>query len=114
MAEGNDDGSHDDEPPRDRAAHLVPHRWRPGQSGNPGGSSTRQRDLNAAVRDMVKPGHVRDVIATLYNLAVAGDVSAAKIFLDRVVGPVTPDDVDLTDAPEEVLEWLAALGKRRN
>jgi hypothetical protein len=114
MAEGNDDGSHDDAAP-DRAGHLVKYRWRAGQSGNPGGSSHKQRDLNAAVRDTQTPERVRMVMEALFIRATRGfDVAAAKVYLDRVVGPVTPEDVDLSEAPTEVLEWLAALGKRRN
>lgn len=90
-------------------ANLRP--WAPGESGNPGGGSRRQRmQHEARWSGEHGPDQTLAVLSKLHALALAGDVQAAKIYLDRVVGPVRADiagSVDLTHAPESVLEWLA-------
>jgi hypothetical protein len=67
-------------------------RFPPGTSGNPGGRSKRLRELDAAIAAKHDAATVLDVIGKLRELALAGDVQAAKAYLDRVAGPVRPDD----------------------
>ena len=66
--------------------------WKKGESGNPSGRprgipspSTRLRQAIAA--------DLPDILSTLVAQALAGDVSAAKLLLDRVVPPLRAERV---------------------
>lgn len=62
-----------------------PGRWRPGESGNPRGRSQGSGEvakLRAAIAE-----HVPDIVAKLVESAKAGDASAARLLLERVIPP---------------------------
>ena len=60
------------------------------QAGNPGGPGNPQvRQLaahQAAVREALTPSDLKAVLKKLHGLAMDGDVAAARVVLDRVVG----------------------------
>ena len=65
----------------------VDGRFTPGNAigkGNPG--NRRQRELRAALIEAATPEKVKAVEEALHELAVGGDVAAAKVWLDHVVG----------------------------
>jgi hypothetical protein len=62
-------------------------RGNPGGPGNP--SVRRLGDLQAAVRDAVTPEKLREVLDKLQSMAMEGDVSAARLWLERVLGRAT-------------------------
>ena len=60
--------------------------WKPGQSGNPAGRKPGTGEvarLRAAIAE-----HVPPIIAKLTAAALAGDVSAARLLLERVIPPL--------------------------
>ena len=59
--------------------------------GNP--FARRVAELRQAVLDAVGPEDVKAVVAALLVLAKAGDVPAAKLVLDRALGPCEAADV---------------------
>lgn len=61
-----------------------------GRSGNPGGRPRRLRELESAIEEKYVGPKTLEVIDKLYGLALAGDVQAARLFLDRVLGTVRP------------------------
>jgi len=63
-----------------------PHAWRPGESGNPAGRPAGTGEiakLRAAIAE-----HVPSIISNLKDAALSGDVSAARLLLERVIPPV--------------------------
>ena len=52
--------------------------------GNVG--NARMKELRLALIDCVTPEKVREVEASLYETATGGDVAAAKVWLDHIVG----------------------------
>src|SRR6516165_11000761 len=65
----------------------VDGRFTPGNAigkGNPG--NRRQRELREALLECATPEKVKAVEEALHELAVGGDVAAAKVWLDHVVG----------------------------
>lgn len=89
-------------------------RWKPGQSPNPGGISTYERELRVAVRNQETPARVCEVVDALRADALAGtktSPSSAKVYLDAVGLPKPPPEfqIDLTNAPPEVIKWLTPL-----
>jgi len=78
--------------------------------GNPGGPGPafprRVAELRAAILDAVTPADVVDVIRALVKAAKGGDVAAAKVFLDRLLG--TPLAVDVLDRIERLEEELTS------
>lgn len=83
-----------------RPAHL----WKPGQSGNPSGRprgtknhiTKLKQELEAAVRENLNPSAIKEVLERMVELALAGNVGAAKLILDKVLSNAK----DTEDAPE--------------
>ena len=75
---------------------LAEHRWRPGESGNPGGSSTRQR-LRTCYLRMLDQRYPKDrnqtwaeaITRALFEAAVEGAVGAIREIADRTGGKPT-------------------------
>ena len=65
-------------------------RFRPGATGNAGGRPHKLRELESAIEEAHAGPKVLAVIEKLHDLAVGGDVNAAKVYLDRVLGPLRP------------------------
>jgi hypothetical protein len=108
-------------PESERPAHL----WKPGQSGNPGGRPKKlvaiERMLDEDFRNVDK---MREHFKRLEKLAfddqtrtVMGkygpcDITEppnpafTKLYLERVLGPVKEIEPDLSDAPDEVIDYL--------
>jgi hypothetical protein len=71
--------------------------WLPGQSGNPAGRpkgakghlAQLKRELEIAVRDNLNPKVVRAILERMAEQAMAGDVKAAKLILDKVLTNAT-------------------------
>jgi hypothetical protein len=62
-------------------------RFKPGWRGGPGNPRVRHlAEIQAAIHQAVEPRVIEGVIKRLAKLALEGDVAAAKVFLDRVVG----------------------------
>jgi hypothetical protein len=67
--------------------------WKPGQSGNPAGRpkgaknhiKELQRELEIAVRDNLNPRVIRGILERVAEEALAGDMKAAKLILDKVL-----------------------------
>ncbi|WP_254063266.1 DUF5681 domain-containing protein [Rhodanobacter sp. L36] len=89
--------------------------WKPGQSGNPAGRQSGT--VNAATR-LRKLIDVEGVVNKLQELALAGDVHAARTLLERALPvyrasaepldvPALNDAVELTDKAHAVLAAVA-------
>jgi len=64
-------------------------RFRPGWKGGPGNPKLRHlAELQATVQDAVSPRMLEGVMKNLVKLALGGDVGAARLLLDRVLGKV--------------------------
>lgn len=84
-------------------------RFAPGATPGPGREKGR-REHRQALYDAVSPDDVARVVKTLRDLALAGDVAAARVLLDRLLGrpreeaaPVVLELPDLSNA-EQVAE----------
>ena len=65
---------------------APPHAWKPGTSGNPGGRTPGTGEvakLRAAIGKQVPA-----IIKRLTTAALDGDVSAARLLLERVIAPL--------------------------
>lgn len=89
--------------------------WKPGQSGNPKGRPVGTGEvakLRAAIADKVPA-----ILASLTTAALAGDVQAARLLLERALPPIKPveqsqalnlPDGSLTDQGRAVLTAVAS------
>ena len=86
-------------PARKRPAHL----WKKGQSGNPSGmkKGTKHRitvlkqDLEAAVRENLKPRVIKNVLQKMVDMALDGHVGAGKLILDKFITNATDSDAEV-------------------
>lgn len=60
--------------------------------GNP--AARRAQSLRFALMRAVTPAELTEIVKKLIQLAIAGDVQAAKLILDRVLGPAVPIDIE--------------------
>ena len=73
-----------------------PRAWKPGQSGNPAGRKPGTGEvakLRAAIAE-----HVPAIVARLTEAALAGDVAAARLLLERTVAPLKASEVPVSIA----------------
>ncbi len=94
---------------------MPPHLWKPGQSGNPKGKPSGSGKV-AVLRAGIAV-HVPAIIKTLTDAALAGDVAAARLLLERVIpaikaseeaAPVNLPDGTLTEQGRAVVAAVAA------
>lgn len=97
------------------AAKKPPAAWKPGQSGNPKGrppGTGEVAKLRAAIAASVPA-----ILQSLTDAAIAGDVQAAKVLLERVLPALKPAEQaqavripegSLTDKGRAVLDAVAA------
>jgi hypothetical protein len=73
-------------------------------SGNPGGPGNPFAGKVAKLREAgwkaIKPEEIKAVYRKLLDLALAGDVPAARLLLDRLLGPAV--EVDLLERIEKL------------
>lgn len=71
-----------------------------GKSGNPAGRpvGTRNKinrlkgELELAIREGLRPGEIRSIVASMVAEAQAGNVAAAKLILDKVMSNARGED----------------------
>lgn len=61
--------------------------FKKGQSGNPAGKPKGAKDKRTELRELLKP-HAEKLVKRVVDLALAGDVSALRICIDRIIPPV--------------------------
>jgi len=66
----------------------------PGRSGNPRGKP-RGSGKAQAIAMAVSDGELRGIVAKLIEQAKAGDTTAARLLLDRLIPPLRPVDAPL-------------------
>ncbi|MCE5302848.1 MAG: hypothetical protein LLF97_07030 [Planctomycetaceae bacterium] len=92
--------------PNGRDAHG---RFAKGNAGGPGNPFARQaQHLRGALFAAVTTADLKAVVTKLVQLAKGGDVQAAKVVLDRALGP--PVELDLIERIEQL--EAAASGRK--
>lgn len=90
--------------------------FKPGKSGNPAGRPKGAKDKRTALRDLLQP-HAKDLVKRAVELAKAGDTTALRICLDRLMPPLRAREQtveiaglkgSLTEQGEAVLKAMAA------
>lgn len=71
--------------------------------GNP--FAARVHELRRTLLDAITPDALHRVVIRMIELAVEGDVAAAKVVIERAVGkPIEPDLVERIERIESMLE----------
>lgn len=86
--------------------------WQPGESGNAKGRPPKGTATADALRASIRSA---EVLATVQDMALSGDMVACRILLDRVLPPLKASDTpapvalppDLTEAATAVLQAIA-------
>lgn len=90
-----------------------------GVSGNPGGRPKKLQRIQAAIERRATSRQVLELLESLRQLGLAGDVRASKLWFDRVLGPLrTPTDEPckacmVREMPDAVLDWLTKGDEHR-
>ena len=67
---------------------APPHAWKPGQSGNPRGKSAGCRNKATVMVTKLMEADAKEIVMVIINAAKKGDLTAAKMVLDRLAPPV--------------------------
>lgn len=70
-------------------------KFQPGVSGNPKGRGAGTKDKRTALRQLLVP-HQGKLLETLIDFAKAGDMTAMKICMDRLMPPLREDPIHVT------------------
>jgi Family of unknown function (DUF5681) len=70
-----------------RARIGTPNRWRPGQSGNPNGRPLGSRHRATVLAKALFDGQTAELIQKTIDLALAGDSTALRLCIDRIIAP---------------------------
>jgi len=91
------------------AKRVVPGRpFKPGQSGNPSGRPKKDRELTAALEQVVDKVALAD---KLNEMAIAGDMSAIRYIYDRIEGtPTQRHEFDIDEVRSEARRLARELG----
>ena len=92
--------------------HQKKHLFKPGQSGNPAGRAKKPKELIAAQKVTAKVfGQVwlednngEMIVRKVFEMALAGNLMAAQMLFDRVLGKVT--EKVRVDAPRPLIMKL--------
>ncbi|MDP2852083.1 MAG: DUF5681 domain-containing protein [Gallionella sp.] len=78
---------------------APPHAWKPGQSGNPKGKAAGSRNkATTMVLNLMETG-AREITDAVITAAKGGDLTAARMVLDRLAPPAKERPVSL-DMPD--------------
>ncbi|MFM2149844.1 MAG: hypothetical protein RLZZ187_2150 [Pseudomonadota bacterium] len=96
-----------------------PHRWRPGQSGNPSGRPKGARHTALLALDAIGSEGAADALRAVVEAAKGGDMRAADILLRRLwperKGRAAPLDLppvrDVADLPDALAAVTAAVAE---
>lgn len=85
-------------------------KFRKGQSGNPKGRPKGIMDKRVALRALLEP-HTPQLVATVVNKALEGDMAAARICMERLIPPIKAQDLPVKIGPlgETLAEQARAL-----
>lgn len=73
--------------------------FQPGQSGNPNGRPKGIVDKRAELRGLLEP-HAKEIVGKLIESAKAGDPTAIRLCIERLIPRVKPDVSINFDLPE--------------
>lgn len=79
-----------------------------GQSGNPHGRPKGIADKRTELRGLLEP-HAKDIFEKLVELAKAGDPTALKLCVERLLPKVKPDNGIETGIPYDQLDVAANM-----
>jgi len=77
--------------------------FQPGQSGNPNGRPKNIVDKRTELRRLLEP-HANDLVNKLVELARAGEPTALKLCIERLLPRVKPDNSIYFELPEGRLD----------
>jgi hypothetical protein len=88
-------------------------KFEPGKSGNTAGRPKNTPDRRSELRELIKP-HAAKLVYKAVSLALAGDVTAIRMLLDKVIPPLksasepAPFALDETDVTTQAAEIFRA------
>ena len=85
-----------------------PHRWKPGESGNPNGRPKNVKYISEALRELLggDPALLKELVLAIASKAGKGDVQAFKEITDRIEGKVVETHKFGGDIPVSIVYKL--------
>jgi len=85
-----------------------PHAWKPGQSGNPSGKKPGSRNRATAMVLVLMESGAKEITEAVVAAAKAGDLSAARMVLDRLAPPAKERPIALVLPDTNTAEGVSA------
>lgn len=83
--------------------------FKKGQSGNPQGRPAGTGDKRRELRALLEP-HAPALIEKAVELALAGDITALRLCLDRIIPPMRSIELDTVN-PDTPVRFVMSMGK---
>jgi hypothetical protein len=104
--------------PDPKTDHLEPTQWKPGRTGNPAGSSRRQRFSSTLNRLLDEDGADEAFIRVGLKAAMDGDYRFWSYLFDRIEGKIPVEiqeaDIDLEAVRNRLKQLRAERDSRRD
>lgn len=88
-------------------------KFQKGESGNPAGKPKGAKDKRTELRSLLEP-HRNALVQTVVEIALAGDTTALRICLDRLIAPIRGNPIrigslsgTLSERGDQVMEAIA-------
>lgn len=82
-------------------------KWKPGQSGNPSGRKPGTRNKATLVALALMEGEAEKIVRKVVDAAIEGDMTAARLVLERLVPPAREKPVSLDLPNTETAEGIS-------
>jgi hypothetical protein len=82
-------------------------KWKPGQSGNPSGRKPGTRNKATLFALALMEGEVEKIVRKVVDAAIEGDMTAARLVLERLVPPAREKPVSLDLPNTETAEGIS-------
>lgn len=88
-----------------------PHAWKPGQSGNRAGKKPGSRNKATQMVMAMMEGGAEDITRAVIDAAKGGDLTAARLVIDRLAPPLRERPLSLTLPDTATVEGINAAQK---
>ena len=87
----------------DRSPQLAPHRFAPGQSGNPAGRPKGSKNKMKVLAEALIGNNASKIVRKVISMALEGNEACLKMCMDRIIPAQRAIDIEKSERKEQVI-----------